>query len=237
MSAGIHAEHVGVRFLFDRQQRTVTPTLARLRRRGAETWGLRNVSFSVGGGEGVALIGASGAGKTTLLRALAGIVPPDAGSIRVRGRVASLLSPEAGLLPTLTGRENALLLAVLGGFSRAQGRGALAAIEERSRLEESFARPVSSYSEGMRARLGFAVAEQLQPEILLLDEVHEALDHEFRERLAERADAVLRAGGVVVAAGHEHPLLEQLCNRALLLRDGTVVADGDFRDVQRSYLG
>ena len=236
MSASIEAGGLGIRFLFDRQRHVVTPAMARIRRRGQEAWGLRGVSFSIRAGEGVALIGPSGAGKTTLLRAIAGVLVPDEGFVRVRGRVASLLSPEAGLLPRLTGRENALLLAVLGGLSRDRARAVLPAIEVASGLGASFERPVSSYSEGMRARLGFAVAEQFRPEILLLDEAHEALDHEFRVVLEQRADSVRAGGGIVVAAGHDHALLARLCDRALWLSEGALSADGPLDELARSYV-
>jgi ABC-type polysaccharide/polyol phosphate transport system ATPase subunit len=235
--ASVVAERVGVRFLFDRQSRVVTETLARVRRRGHESWGIQDVSFEFGRGEAVALIGASGSGKTTLLRTIAGILVPDRGRIEVEGRVASLLSIDAGLLPVLTGRENARLLGVLAGLPRSEARRRLAAVRDRTGLGDEFDHPVSSFSQGMRARLGFAVAEQIDPSILLLDEVHEALDHEFRMIVEARAAETISEGGIVVAAGHDHPMLERLCGRALLLEDGRVARDGAFEDVQAAYLG
>ena len=236
MTAAIDVRDLGVRFHFDRNRRVVTPMLAHLRRRGSETWGLRELTLNIGPGDGVALVGASGSGKTTLLRALAGIYVPDAGDITIRGRVATLLSIEAGLLGVLTGRENSVLLGVLAGLTRRQARAQLEAIRDASHLETYFDRPVSSYSQGMRARLGLAVAEGTVPQILLLDEVHEALDHAFRRVLQQHARAILDSGGIVVAAGHDHPMLAQLCNRAAWLEDGRLRAYGDFADVQRRYL-
>ncbi len=232
----IRAEGVGVRFMFDRHQRAVTPALARLRRKGTETWGLHDVDLTIGPGEGVALIGPSGSGKTTVLRLVAGVLSPDAGRLQVDGRVGSLLSTEAGLQGLLTGRENASLLGVLAGMSRAQSEAALGEIEHGTHLEDAFDRPVLSYSEGMKARLGFAVADYTDPDILVLDEVHEALDHEFRQIVAERAHAALGDGGVVVAAGHDHPLLATFCQRAIWLEEGVVAADGPFDEVRRAYL-
>jgi lipopolysaccharide transport system ATP-binding protein len=236
-AASIHADGLGVRFLFDRYQRAVTPALARLRRASAETWGVRDLNFSIEAGQGVALIGPSGSGKTTVLRLIAGVFSPDTGRLQVNGRVGSLLSTEAGLLGLLTGRENASLLGVLAGLSRAEAAAQLEQIKGATHLGDAFERPVLSYSEGMKARLGFAVAEHAGRDILVLDEVHEALDHEFRERVAERAEAVRAGGGIVVAAGHDHPLLATFCDRALWLREGRVEADGDFEDVRRAYLG
>jgi ABC-type polysaccharide/polyol phosphate transport system ATPase subunit len=232
----IVANGVGVQFFFNRHMRVVTPGEARLRGKGMTTWGLNDVSFSMGGGEGTALIGRSGSGKTTLLRVLARVLAPDRGKLEIRGRVASLLSVDAGLLGLLTGRENALLLGVIAGLPR---RGVLRAMEDikgRSGLDDAFERPVLTYSQGMRARLGFAVAEEVDPQILLLDEVHEALDHEFRQFLQERAEAIVARGGIVIAAGHDHPMLARLCTRALWMEGGTIREDGPFDLVQPRYL-
>jgi ABC-type polysaccharide/polyol phosphate transport system ATPase subunit len=237
MNAGVATHRLGVHFFFDRQHRVVTPALARLRRRGSELWGVRDVSISIAAGEGVALLGANGAGKSTLLRAIGGVLPADSGRIETQGRIAALLSIDAGLMPTLTGRENCLLLGVLAGLSRRQARQALEEIRRRTALTDEFDNPVSSYSQGMRARLGFAVADQITPDILLLDEVHEAIDHDSLAAVVERAHAIRHAGGIVMAAGHDHALLERLCDRGLLLRGGTVVEDGDFQHVQRKYVG
>jgi ABC-type polysaccharide/polyol phosphate transport system ATPase subunit len=232
----IVAEDIGVQFFFDRYLRVVTPGEARLRGKGLTTWGLRDVTFSIGAGVGTALIGPSGSGKTTLLRVLAGVYSPDRGRIEIKGRVASLLSIDAGLLSLLTGRENALLLGVLGGLSRRAAVRALGDVKARSALGEAFERPVLTYSQGMKARLGLAVAEEADPQILVLDEVHEALDHEFRHFLQERAHALLDAGGIVIAAGHDHPMLASLCSRALWLENGSIREHGVFEEVQPRYL-
>ncbi|HEX6662946.1 MAG TPA: ATP-binding cassette domain-containing protein [Gaiellaceae bacterium] len=236
MSSAVVAEGLGVHFFFDRQHRVVTPALARLRRRSSDLWGIHGVDLAIGPGEGVALIGSNGAGKSTLLRAIAGVLPADAGRVEARGRVAALLSVDAGLMPTLTGRENCMLLGVLAGLSRRRARGSLGEIQEQTALGDEFDHPVSSYSQGMRARLGFAVADQVGPDILLLDEVHEAIDHDSRAPVEQRARQILRNGGIVMAAGHDHLLLERLCGRAVLLRDGAIEADGEFGKVSGRYV-
>jgi ABC-type polysaccharide/polyol phosphate transport system ATPase subunit len=233
--ASIAAEGLGIHFLFDVRRRVVSPRLARLRRPGPSVWGLRGIDLAVAPGEGVALVGASGSGKTTLLRVLARVLVPDEGRVEVRGRVGSLLAVQAGLLGYLTGRENALLLGVLYGLSRGEARAALPRVKERSGIGDSYDLPVSTYSQGMMARLGFAVADEIDPDVLLLDEVHEALDHEFRSIVQERARNLVNTGGVVVATGHDHPLLEQLCSRAIYLHHGSIRADGPFREVQLTY--
>lgn len=235
MTASITLDRAGVRFDFDRQQRVVTPALAQLRRRGSSAWGLRDVSVRVTSGEGVALVGPSGSGKTSLLRLLAGILPCDSGSARIEGRIGSLLAVEGGLIGPLTGRENALTLAVLAGLDRGAAKSALAALRERSMLGEAFERPVASYSEGMRARLGFAIASAAAPEVLLLDEVFEALDHEYRAVVEDYTRDLRRRGGIVVAAGHDHDALERICGRALAMRGGRVVDDGPGAAVVAAY--
>jgi ABC-type polysaccharide/polyol phosphate transport system ATPase subunit len=236
VNTAVTAEGAGVCFLFDRQGRTITPQLSRVRRKAGESWAWRDVTFSLGPGEGVALLGPSGSGKTTLLRTLAGVLRPDEGRVEVRGRIGSLLSIEAGVMAVLTGRENALLLGVLAGMTPAEAKANAEAVKEASRLGDHFERPVATYSQGMRARLGFIVAERSGAQVLLLDEVHEALDYDFRILVEERARRILEAGGIVVAAGHDHALLERLCERALYLENGSLLASGAFQDVRREYL-
>ena len=227
----IEAHSVGVRFTFDRQHRPVTPLAAHVRGRCSTKWGLSGVDLRVGPGESVALLGPNMAGKTTLLRVLAGVLAPDEGTVHVAGRVGPLLSIEAGLMSTLTGRENAMVLGVLAGRDRRATRAALVRIRERSGLGEAFDRQVSSYSQGMRARLAFTVIDAADPEILLLDEVHEALDCEFRERLEARARAITQRGGIVIAAGHDYEQLRRLCAREVRLADGRLAGTeaGDDR--------
>jgi ABC-type polysaccharide/polyol phosphate transport system ATPase subunit len=236
MRAHIRCEGVGVRFQLDRARNVVTPTHAKLLRSGETVWGLESATLEICAGEAIALVGRSGSGKTTLLRVLAGVLPADRGTLTLRGRVGSLLAIDAGLLGRLTGEENAILLGVLSGMTRREAANAMPRIRELSGLGPAFDRPVSAWSQGMRARLGFAVADCMQPDILLLDEVHEALDHEFRAVIEERAHALKQAGGIVVAAGHDHGLLERVCDRAALMQDGRVVDDGPVERVAGDYV-
>jgi ABC-type polysaccharide/polyol phosphate transport system ATPase subunit len=231
----VRAEGLGIRFDFDGRRRVVTPALSHIRRIRASAWGLRGIDLHFEPGDGIALVGPTGSGKTTLLRVFAGVIPPDEGTVEVRGRVSSLLATEAGVALQLTGRENAMLLAVLSGLSYAEARGSMDFVGEKARLEEAFDRPIHTYSEGMRARLHFAVIQAITPQMLLLDEVFEALDHEFRGLVADYARALRDRGGIVVAAGHDHPALDQICERAVWLDHGHVVREGAFGEVVPAY--
>lgn len=233
--SSIRAEGLGVRFDFDRLNRVVTPGLARLRRARSSAWGIRGLSFDLEPGDGVALVGATGSGKTTLLRVLASVMPADEGSVEVNGRVGPLLATEVGLQALLTGRENALVLCVLAGLSLAESRGMVEEVAERSQLDDAFNRPIHTYSEGMRARLHLAAIQTTKPDILLLDEVFEALDHQFRQVVADYALDLRNRGGVVIAAGHDHPALKDLCPEVLWLEKGELRARGPFEDVVAQY--
>lgn len=235
MSAEVDADRIGVRFDFDRRNRVLTRTLRRLRRVQATAWGLREVTVRLPPGTGVALVGPTGSGKTTMLRVIAGVLSPDEGTLSVRGRVGTLLSTGAGVGALLTGRENAQLLSVLGGLSLAEARRGLDRVAQLAELEDAFDRPVHTYSEGMRARLHFAVIQRTEPQLMLLDEVFEALDHDFRARVETYARALRERGGIVVAAGHDHAALERICSRALLLDHGRLRADGDFDEIVTAY--
>jgi ABC-type polysaccharide/polyol phosphate transport system ATPase subunit len=128
-----------------------------------------------------------------------------------------------------------MLLQVLAGLRRAEARARLEPIGERSRLGAAFDRPASSYSQGMRARLAFTAAQQVDPEVVLLDEVHEAFDRDFRNVLERDLHSLLERGGIVVAAGHDHDVLARICSRALLLDEGRIRMDGPFEEVRRAY--
>jgi ABC-type polysaccharide/polyol phosphate transport system ATPase subunit len=236
-TGSIRLDRVGVRFDFDRLRRVLSPTLRHIRRVRDTSWGLRGIDLVVEPGEALALVGPTGSGKTTLLRVMAGVMPPDEGTAEIRGRVGSLLAVGGGVGLWLTGRENTEMLAVLGGLSRAESRANLDLVAERSKLGDAFDRPVHTYSEGMRARLGFAVIQLVSPQILLLDEVFEALDHEFRAIVEDYGRGLRARGGIVVAAGHDHTALERIAPDAVLLDHGHVRAKGPFADVIHTYRG
>jgi ABC-type polysaccharide/polyol phosphate transport system ATPase subunit len=233
--ATVRAKGLGVRFDFDRRSRVVTSALSRIRPIRESAWGLRGVELRLEPGAGLALVGPTGSGKTTLLRVLAGVMPPDEGTVEVQGRVGTMLATEFGLQALLTGRENSLLLGVLAGLSLAETRRRLNEIAERSRLEEAFDRPIHTYSMGMRARLHLASLQSISADVLLLDEAFESLDHEFRGIVEVYGRELRQRGGIVVAAGHDHAALERICATAIWLERGHVRAEGEFGEVIKAY--
>jgi ABC-type polysaccharide/polyol phosphate transport system ATPase subunit len=146
-----------------------------------------------------------------------------------------LLATEVGLQAMLTGREAALLLEVLAGMTLSDARASIETLKRQTRLGGAFERPVYTYSQGMRARLHLAVIQSTAPEVLLLDEVFEALDHEFRAIVEDYGRRLRDGGGIVVAAGHDHAALERICPRALWLDGGHMRAEGPFAEVISAY--
>jgi len=196
---------------------------------------LADVSFDVPGGDVLAVVGPNGAGKTTLLRVLAGIVPPTRGQVSVRGRIAPLIELGAGFDPELTGDENVLLYGSLLGLSRGELVAKRDAIVAFAGLGDVMDIAVKNYSSGMVARLGFAVATAVSPDLLLVDEVLAVGDEEFRRRCDERI-VELRAGGTtIVLVTHDLALVESHADHGVLLDAGRVVALGTAVEVADAY--
>lgn len=208
---------------------------------------VRHPEFSLDGldlrieaGEGVVLLGPNGSGKSTVLRLLAGIYQPTAGIIQVRGRVGSVIELGAGFHPELTGEENVRLYAAMLGLGRRDLRGRGGRFEEIldfAGIGDFISMPVKYWSSGMQARLSFAAAVCLEPDILLLDEVLAVGDQEFRERCLERLRAFKAAGGTMVVVTHDPDGIEELCPRALWLEAGRVQGDGPTAEIAAAYLG
>jgi len=207
------------------------------RRQRGEVWALDGVSFAVRSGEVVGLIGANGAGKTTMLRLLSQITEPTLGEIRLRGRVGSLLEVGTGFHPELTGRENVYLNGAILGMRRAETARKFDEIVEFAGVERFIDTPVKRYSSGMYVRLAFSVAAHLEPEILLVDEVLAVGDAEFQKRCLAKIEGIGGSGRTVVFVSHSMPTILRLCERALLLDAGKLVADGEPSMVVGAYLG
>jgi lipopolysaccharide transport system ATP-binding protein len=208
----------------DRQQRVVVQAL-------------RDISFTLYGGDRLGLIGANGAGKTTLLRTLAGIYEPVIGRVEVRGSLSALLDSSLGMNIELTGRENIMLRGLYSGLPRP----ALARLEEDvaefAGLGDFLDLPVRIYSAGMVVRLAFALATAIRPEILLMDEWILAGDAEFMERAQGRLEAMVRSADILVLSTHDTPIVRKWCSRVLWLDQGHLRLDGPADEVVDAYLG
>ena len=223
--------HVGARSL---KKRLLARTPLRLKQDESNrvvVAALRGLSFGIGRGERVALVGGNGAGKTTLLRTLAGIYDPVAGRLEVEGSVGSLIDPAAGMDQSSTGRENILLRALYRGMDDAEAEEMAEEVGRFSGLGEFLDVPVRSYSAGMQVRLSFAMATVIAPEVLLMDEWLLAGDADFMQRAKERLVELVQGADILVLATHDMDVVREWCTRAIRLEGGRIVADGPVAEV------
>lgn len=207
----------------------------RASRRGA-LWALQDVSLRVQPGESVGLIGHNGAGKTTLLKLVAGITRPSCGHVRTVGRVASLINLGAGFHPELTGRENVYLNGVILGLSRSEIKRRFDAIVDFADLGSFIDTPLKRYSSGMYARLGFAVAAHVDPDVLLVDEVLSVGDVEFQDRSLRKMLSFRDDGRAILFVSHNLSAIEMMCQRAIWLDHGVIRQCGPVDEVVQAYL-
>ena len=198
-------------------------------------WPLREVSFAVHAGERLGIIGPNGAGKSTLLKVIAGIIPPSVGRVVVRGRIAPLIDLGAGFDPQLTGRENIYLYGSLLGFSQRDLEGRFARIVEFAEMEEFIDVPLKNYSVGMSARLGFAIATDVEPNLLLIDEVFAVGDAAFKKKCEKRMEHFKEKGVTILLVSHSLDLIRETCSRTLFLNHGRIVALGPTDGVVAEY--
>lgn len=199
-------------------------------------WALRDVSFEVARGETIGLIGPNGAGKSTLLKILSRITLPTEGTVRYRGRLASLLEVGTGFHPELTGRENIYLNGAILGMKRAEISRKFDEIVAFAEVEKFLDTPAKFYSSGMYVRLAFAVAAHLEQEILLIDEVLAVGDAAFQKKCLGKMHDITREGRTVLFVSHNMAAVQALCERAILLEEGKIAAEGKTEDVVRRYL-
>ncbi len=207
----------------------------RFAKKSGQMWALSNVSFQVKEGEALGIVGHNGAGKTTILKILSGITSPTTGEITIRGRLAALVEVSSGFHPELTGLENVYLHGAMLGMRRAEIRRKLDSIIDFAGVGRYIDVPVKRYSSGMYVRLGFAIAAHLDPDILLLDEVLAVGDAAFQRKCLERIAELRKAGRTVVFISHDLAAVYRLCDRALLLSHGSILADGPARQVIDQY--
>jgi lipopolysaccharide transport system ATP-binding protein len=200
-------------------------------------WALKDVSFKVQDGESVAIIGRNGAGKSTLLKLLSRITDPSEGRAELYGRVGSLLEVGTGFHPELTGRENVFLNGAILGMRRAEIARKFDEIVDFAEVERFIDTPVKYYSSGMYVRLAFAVAANLEPEILIVDEVLAVGDSRFQEKSLNRMNEVASTGRTVLLVSHNMHMVKRFCSRAILLEQGQIVFDGNPDEAIADYVG
>jgi ABC-2 type transport system ATP-binding protein len=205
------------------------------RRPATDFWALRGVSFEVQEGQTVGLLGHNGSGKSTLLKCVGGILRPTEGEIRTKGRLASLLELGAGFHPDLTGRENVYLNASILGMSRRDIDARFDDIVGFAELEQFIDQQVKHYSSGMYVRLGFSVATNVDPDVLLVDEVLAVGDEAFQRKCLDRIKAFQRDGRTIVFVTHAADLVRQICDRAVVLDHGQMIAWGAPSEAVRAF--
>lgn len=240
MSNLIDVKDVSMRFIME-QERTNTlkeyfVKLVRRKLRFSGFTALDGVSFSVKPGEAVALIGRNGSGKSTMLKIIAGVMDPTKGSVSVNGSIAPLIELGAGFDGDLTARENVFLNGALLGHDRREMEHNFQQIVEFSELGNFIDVPVRSYSSGMVARLGFAIATQVEADILVVDEILSVGDYSFQQKCHRRMEEMLAQGSTLLFVSHDAEQVKRLCKRAIWLDHGNIVQDGPSGPVCDAYL-
>jgi len=231
----IVVEDLYVRFRpYVERKPTLRRTLGR-RRAMQEVVALNNVSFSVNRGEAFGVIGRNGAGKSTLLRCVAGTLRPNGGKAVVHGKTSTLLQLGVGFIPELTGRRNVYLGGLAAGMRKHDIDEKFDEIVEYAELEDAIDRPMKTYSAGMFSRLAFSVAMNLDPDVLLLDEILAVGDASFQQKSLEAMRSLLGRAGTILFVSHSLSSVEEFCDRAIWLERGKISAKGNSKDVVEAY--
>jgi ABC-type polysaccharide/polyol phosphate transport system ATPase subunit len=207
----------------------------RRKRAYRDLWALRDVSLAIAPGESVGIIGRNGSGKSTLLKVIAGVFEPTSGTRTIRGTVSALIELGAGFNSELTGRENVFLAGSILGLSRAQMLARYHRIVDFAELHDFMDTPVKNYSSGMYARLGFAIATDVDADILLIDEILSVGDEAFQKKSFARIEAHLAAGKTVLLVSHDAAQVERICRRAIVLDHGVTAFAGPTREALEAY--
>ncbi|MGA2270191.1 MAG: ABC transporter ATP-binding protein [Bryobacteraceae bacterium] len=223
--------------LYQRPADRLREMLPRSRQRHTDFWALREIGFAVEKGETLGLVGPNGCGKSTLLQIVCGILQPTSGRVVTRGRIAALLELGAGFNPEFTGRENVYLNGEIMGLSRAEIDKAMPSIESFAEIGEFIGRPVKEYSSGMYVRLAFSTAIHVDPEILIVDEALAVGDAVFANRCVRKFQELRERKITVLFVSHDLGLVKQLSDRAILLLNGRIAAEGAPNDVINRYIG
>lgn len=200
-----------------------------------EFWALKDVSFELKKGERLGILGLNGAGKSTLLKIIAGVLKASEGNVSVKGKIVPLLELGAGFDSQYTGAENIFLYGAVLGYSKDFIKEKYDEIVEFSELGKFINVPIKNYSSGMKARLGFSIATVVKPEILILDEVLSVGDAKFKKKSEKKIKSMFDDGVTVLFVSHSLEQVKRLCDRAILLEHGTIVANGSVKEVAKVY--
>lgn len=237
--ACIEIRDLGVRFrLFHERVTTLKEAVVhrfRQYQKWDDFWALKGVSVSVRRGETVGIIGHNGSGKSTLLKTVAGVLDPTEGTVDAQGRIAPLIELGAGFDPELTGRDNVFLNGAILGFGRKEMQAKFDRIVDWAELSEFIDLPVKNYSSGMYMRLGFAIATDVEPDILIIDEILAVGDEHFQQKCMERVRQFQKAGVSILFVSHALEQMQTLCDRLVLLDHGHLAAEGKPVDVVKRY--
>lgn len=200
-----------------------------------EFWALRDINLTVEKGDRLGILGLNGAGKSTLLKIIAGVLKPTEGTVTVKGKIAPLLELGAGFEPEYTGAENIYLYGAVLGYPRDFIAEKYNEIIEFSELGKFIDVPLKNYSSGMKSRLGFAIATIVEPDVLILDEVLSVGDAKFKKKCEKKIQSMFDKGVTVLFVSHSLAQVQKICNKAILLEKGEIIASGDIGDVSKIY--
>ncbi len=235
----IKVDHVGVRFQMGAEKVDNFKDFIIKKIKGQikykEFWALKNVDFSIHQGDRIGILGFNGAGKSTLLKVIAGVLKATEGSITTKGRIAPLLELGAGFDLQYTGAENIYLYGAVLGYSKDFIKEKFNEIVEFSELGDFINVPVKNYSSGMKSRLGFSIATIVEPDILILDEVFAVGDAKFRKKSEKKIKSMFKDGVTVLFVSHNIEQVKNICNKAILLEKGKLIAEGDVKEICEIY--
>lgn len=200
-----------------------------------EFWALQNVSFTVEKGDRVGILGLNGAGKSTLLKVIAGVFKPTEGTVTKHGKMVPLLELGAGFDPQYTGKENIYLYGAMLGYTKEFIDEKYDEIVKFSELKDFIDVPIKNYSSGMKSRLGFSIATVVSPKILILDEVLSVGDAKFRKKSEKKVLSMFDSGVTVLFVSHSLAQVQRICNKAMILEKGTLIAYGDIDTISEQY--
>lgn len=235
----LRVDHVGMRFNLSAEKvdnlKEYVIKLIKRELKFQEFWALKDVSFELKKGERLGILGFNGAGKSTLLKVIAGVLKATEGSVDIKGKIVPLLELGAGFDPQYTGKENIFLYGAVLGYSKEFIQEKYEEIVTFSELGDFINVPIKNYSSGMKARLGFSIATIVEPEILILDEVLSVGDAKFRKKSEKKIQAMFDKGVTVLFVSHSLEQVRRLCDRAIILEHGHIIANGNVEEVSNIY--